>query len=94
MTQRSVSTTFLRKKIVRPLPIRRPAQARHSTGTRVLTSTGADFSGLVDGAGGGISSACLGEELDTKVLDSIECRQCGHSVRPHVESPFACRGSR
>ena len=34
---------------------------------------------------GGIAGARLGEELDSKVLDNVECRQCGHAFRPHVE---------
>ena len=57
-------------------------------GASIGTLAGALFGALVGGTAGGVAGARLGDELDAKVLDNIECRSCGHTFRlPLAEYP-------
>jgi hypothetical protein len=48
-------------------------------GTALGCLAGALIGGMVGAATVGVAGAKLGEVLDTRVLDNLECRQCAHS---------------
>ncbi|CUR46210.1 hypothetical protein BN2364_1769 [Alloalcanivorax xenomutans] len=54
-------------------------------GITVGSLTGAVLGGLIGCAAGGVTGARLGAQLDDKVLDNHQCRDCGHTFRPEAD---------